>query len=174
MKFITIDTSQKKGVVSLYREGFGFVKKEFDALEQQKVLIHTIDTLLQESELLLSDLDQIAICIGPGSFTGTRIGAMTGKTFAYANKLPLKPFNSLLPYHTPNTLTLLHTKDESCFAFDGTTLKKIYFKDLAADLTPLYSLNPDMLPFKTEQALYNLNNLISLSPSEEMSLIYSS
>ncbi len=52
-------------------------------------LIPTIDWLLAEAHVTLADLDLLAVSIGPGSFTGLRIGAATWKGLALANGLPL-------------------------------------------------------------------------------------
>ncbi len=45
--------------------------------------------------LELSQLDGFAISIGPGSFTGLRVGVMTVKTLAWALKKPILPVSSL-------------------------------------------------------------------------------
>ena len=45
-------------------------------------LIGHIDDVLAEAEAKLDELEMIAVGIGPGSFTGTRVGVMTAKTLA--------------------------------------------------------------------------------------------
>ena len=172
MKLLIIDTSQKIGVVALYRQGFRLEKKEFDARDQQKFLIDSIDSLFKDSSLTLTDLSSIAICIGPGSFTGTRIGVMTGKTLAYANNLPTIPFHSLLPYHAPETVTLLGLKNELCYCYDGHTLEKISYTSLSTEKRPLFSLNPETIPLPTIQAIYSFENILTLQPQEQITLIY--
>lgn len=52
-------------------------------------LLPTVDWLLGEAGLTLRDIELLAIAIGPGSFTGLRIGAATWKGLALANDLPL-------------------------------------------------------------------------------------
>lgn len=52
-------------------------------------LIATIDWVLSEAGLSLDDVNALAVSIGPGSFTGLRIGAATWKGLAFAKKLPL-------------------------------------------------------------------------------------
>ncbi len=52
-------------------------------------LISTVDWILGESGVSLPDLDCLAVSIGPGSFTGLRIGAAAFKGLAYACSLPL-------------------------------------------------------------------------------------
>jgi tRNA threonylcarbamoyladenosine biosynthesis protein TsaB len=63
----------------------------------------TIDYALNKSGYRLSDIDVFAIAIGPGSFTGLRIGLSTVKGFAYATGKPIVSVPTLeaLAYHYP-------------------------------------------------------------------------
>ncbi len=148
MKMLILDTSQKIGILALYKEGFEIEKKEFESINQQKILIPLIDSFLSELNLSLSDLTHIGICIGPGSFTGTRIGVMTAKTFSYALGIPLVPFHSLLPFHKSGTLTIKEAKEGLCFVYNGVSLEKIPSTDLDQTLPHIdithasYSLQP--------------------------------
>jgi tRNA threonylcarbamoyladenosine biosynthesis protein TsaB len=54
-----------------------------------------IEELLSRHGLSLSALEGFALGIGPGSFTGLRIGLSTFKALAYATKKPLAPVSSL-------------------------------------------------------------------------------
>ncbi|MDB9854489.1 tRNA (adenosine(37)-N6)-threonylcarbamoyltransferase complex dimerization subunit type 1 TsaB [Candidatus Marinimicrobia bacterium] len=51
---------------------------------------------LTESNFTLKDIDAIAVNIGPGSFTGLRIGLGFAKGLAYSHNLPIVPVPSLL------------------------------------------------------------------------------
>lgn len=167
MKMLIIDTSDKKAIVALSERGGILEKKEFEAIEQQQFLIESIDELISGKTL-----DAIAICIGPGSFTGTRIGVMTGKALSFALNLPLIPFNSLLPYHREKTLTLQDAKNGFCFCFDGTLLEKIPYSEALKKKLPLFSKNPESIPLETNQATYSFEKIIHQPKSEEITLIY--
>lgn len=58
-------------------------------------LLAVIEVLLQESETRWEDLDGIAIGLGPGSFTGLRIGMATAKGLAAATGKPLYGVSTL-------------------------------------------------------------------------------
>ncbi len=169
---LIIDTSQKIGVVALKKEEFGIIKKEFDASSQQKVLLPCIIELLAEAQISLKEIDEIRVCIGPGSFTGTRIGVMTAKTLAYANNTPLSHFNSLLPYYQKGFLTILDAKNGECFCFDGVEIKKITYNEIQKLSFQLNSPITDKIPLGVDQAVYNIQNIIKYKYSLSCSIIY--
>jgi tRNA threonylcarbamoyladenosine biosynthesis protein TsaB len=52
-------------------------------------LLHATDWLLQRCHLTLPQVDAFAVDVGPGSFTGLKIGVMLAKTWAHALDKPL-------------------------------------------------------------------------------------
>lgn len=63
--------------------------------DHAKYLVDRLDQVLKRNKLKLSDLDEIIIGIGPGSYTGIRIAAMVGKMLAYTKGVTLKTVSSL-------------------------------------------------------------------------------
>lgn len=59
------------------------------------LLTELIEQTLQKAGLKMEELDGFAISIGPGSFTGLRVGVMTVKALAWALKKPVLPVSSL-------------------------------------------------------------------------------
>ncbi|MXV76248.1 tRNA (adenosine(37)-N6)-threonylcarbamoyltransferase complex dimerization subunit type 1 TsaB, partial [Candidatus Poribacteria bacterium] len=58
-------------------------------------LMPAIDTVLKWSDLTADDLDGCAVGIGPGSFTGIRIGVATIKSLCYALDKPIVGVSTL-------------------------------------------------------------------------------
>lgn len=58
-------------------------------------LMPMVDRVLQESGCSMADLDGIAVTIGPGSFTGLRIGLAAAKGLSLAANLPLVAVSTL-------------------------------------------------------------------------------
>ncbi len=54
-----------------------------------------IARLLKEARASIADADVIAVGLGPGSFTGIRVGVSAAKTFAFAGQKKLMGFSSL-------------------------------------------------------------------------------
>lgn len=63
-----------------------------------KKILELIDFLLKEAGVELKQLSHIAVSIGPGSFTGLRIGLTTAKGLGFGANLPIVPvqtFNAI-------------------------------------------------------------------------------
>ncbi len=72
-------------------------------LPQSQVLLGHVEEVLKIAHVDKKDLDGIAVSIGPGSFTGLRIGLATAKMMAYALDIPVVAVSSLkaMAYHYP-------------------------------------------------------------------------
>lgn len=91
MNSLIIDTATSNLYVGLY----GKEKREF--LEKGKnhaqVLMKKIDEVL--NGIKIEDLDEIIVGVGPGSYTGVRVGVVVAKMFAWTKNITLKKVSSL-------------------------------------------------------------------------------
>jgi tRNA threonylcarbamoyladenosine biosynthesis protein TsaB len=69
-------------------------------------LLPAIDTLLTDAEVRLSAVDAVAVGLGPGSYTGLRIGLVTAKTLAWAMDRPILGVSSLAALVAPCVATI--------------------------------------------------------------------
>ena len=96
MKILGVDTSTMTAGVGLLGNGEVLVDLKFDVkVTYSEVLMSTIDLALKTVGLKVSDLDGFALSIGPGSFTGLRIGLSTIKGLSFASRKPVVTVPSL-------------------------------------------------------------------------------
>jgi tRNA threonylcarbamoyladenosine biosynthesis protein TsaB len=82
---LAIETATRAGSVAVSRGNHILSCVTGDASSSHSTdLIDNIDRVLREGGLRLSDVDLFAVAIGPGSFTGLRIGLATTKSLAVA------------------------------------------------------------------------------------------
>ena len=92
MKILAVDTSSKNCSVSIVEvdenENFEIIAQDNndDERTHSVKLMPMIDNMFKSSNLSLDNIDLLACCLGPGSFTGIRIGIATVKAFADAKK----------------------------------------------------------------------------------------
>ena len=96
MRILAVDTSTFAGSVALLQERR--LLAEINLVSSQthsERLLASIDLLLKSLNQKLEDIDGFALAVGPGSFTGIRIGMSTVKSFAFAQGKPVAPVSNL-------------------------------------------------------------------------------
>lgn len=93
---LAIDTSSNLGGVAVCRGSEVLFHRPLgEGLRHGKLLILGVDEALRGAGVRLADLDAVACGIGPGSYTGTRVGVMTAKALAFGAGKPCIPVSSL-------------------------------------------------------------------------------
>lgn len=97
MLVLAIDTATKIGSVALYDDKTGVIGEInlYVKVNHSNVIMDAVDSLFKLSGLTIKDVDRIAVTIGPGSFTGIRIGTAIAKGLAYSLKKPIVGINEL-------------------------------------------------------------------------------
>ena len=101
MNLLGIDTSTAASAVCVLREdGEAFeVEPPVDSLggppSHSRELMPAVARCLGDAGLGYADLEAIAVGVGPGAFTGLRIGVATARGLAHAHGLELRPVSSL-------------------------------------------------------------------------------
>lgn len=99
MNRLFIDTSCKYLCIGIAIDNKIVYKYQKESIKKQSEL--TIPTLLEalkECNMTLNDINEVNVTIGPGSFTGIRIGMCIAKVLASLNNITLKAISSLNAY----------------------------------------------------------------------------
>ncbi len=95
-KILSIETSTKACSVAIHTHGKLIVsQKLFVEKSHSSHLTKMIEAAIKNADLVMGDLDAVAISMGPGSYTGLRIGTSTAKGICYALDIPLIAVNTL-------------------------------------------------------------------------------
>ncbi len=87
---LSIETATPTCSVALHRDGVLLGLQELHLEKSHSSLLHLlVDHLLDYAEVTRDELSAVAISMGPGSYTGLRIGAAAAKGWCYALDTPL-------------------------------------------------------------------------------------
>ncbi|MBR6710764.1 MAG: tRNA (adenosine(37)-N6)-threonylcarbamoyltransferase complex dimerization subunit type 1 TsaB [Selenomonadaceae bacterium] len=104
MSILAIDTSTQVSSVAVVSDGKLAAELTMQAkLTHSETLLPHIEEVLGMANQKKGELEGIAVSLGPGSFTGLRIGLATAKAMAYALQLPIVGVPTLraLAWHFP-------------------------------------------------------------------------
>lgn len=137
MKILAVDTSSKNCSVAIVEvdenRNFNVIITENnnDEKTHSQKLMPLIDTIFKKSNLSLDDINLLACCLGPGSFTGIRIGIASLKAFADVKNIPTVGVTSLesLAYNVTDAsyvASLLDCKNNNVYGAMFSKLKNDY------------------------------------------------
>jgi tRNA threonylcarbamoyladenosine biosynthesis protein TsaB len=96
LKTLWIDTATEYVFLSLVIDGIevgSFYKNDIN--NHAVTIMPMMDQLIKSAGLVLKEIDQIVVGIGPGSYTGVRIGVSIAKMIGYLNDIPVKTISTL-------------------------------------------------------------------------------
>ena len=151
MVILSISTSTNICSVSLGNENT--IIKELsihDAKTHSENLMPLIDKLLKTTNYSLKDINYLACDVGPGSFTGIRIGIATIKAISEVHNIPIAPISSLqaLSYNVNISDGLI------CSMIDARN-ENIYYCTFDKNHLPIQDLKAEHI----DEALNYLSNL---------------
>jgi tRNA threonylcarbamoyladenosine biosynthesis protein TsaB len=94
MTTLAIDTSCEKSTLAVFNEGKIVVSCEHHSQKLQTGFFQLIEKTLDENNIQPEQVEKVVIGIGPGSFTGVRIGVSFAKTFCQLTGAKLIPVRS--------------------------------------------------------------------------------
>ena len=98
MNILTLDTSSVTACVGVVSSEEGRVLSEAFAdvpLTHSQTVLPMTASVLSQAAMDFADVDLIAVCHGPGSFTGVRIGVAAAKGLGFERDIPCAPVSTL-------------------------------------------------------------------------------
>lgn len=96
MKILAIETSAKAVSAAVSEDGKILCAGYQDTgLTHSRTLMPIVEGILKNTNLTIHDMDAIAVAVGPGSFTGIRIGVAAAKGLAFGADKPAIPVSTL-------------------------------------------------------------------------------
>lgn len=134
MKLLVVSTASQCCFISYVCDDFRQTITFSSYQKTSECLLPQIDKLLKKNKIKLDGLDAICVCVGPGSFTGIRVGIATVKAFCLAKNLPVITFSVF-----------------DCFSKTGTLLTK-------ANSGGAYCKKGESISFLSREQLAKLND----------------
>jgi|TARA_B100001167_G_C16713445_1_gene277564 tRNA threonylcarbamoyladenosine biosynthesis protein TsaB len=136
MKILGIETSVKQSSAAIVVENdsyevFSDIKKD-----AAKSLPFIVENVLNKAQSSFNDIDGIAISMGPGSFTGLRVGLSYVKGLSLALDIPIVPistFESMINIVKPNPgkviQTIIHSHGNALYIAQYISKDELYVLD---------------------------------------------
>lgn len=153
MKILGLDTSTMMATCAVIDEGEVLGEYSINQdMGHAENLVPMIEDMMKNISLKIEDIDLFAVTIGPGSFTGLRIGVATMKAFAHLYNKPIIGINTLeaLAYN---------------LGFEATRVPMIDARRNRV-YTGIYSLENDKLVEKMKVDAVDIDELIEILKDE--------
>ena len=167
MKFLALDTTKLKSYIFLNNEENKIVKVLEETRKVSENLLTEVDNLLSENDINIGDIDVFGAVVGPGSFTGVRIGLATLKAFNNALNKKLIKVNAFEAFGTKiqnGILILSSTKTSVYYA----KFKAAQIMDMGvAEIDRLGEMFTSSKLYIIEENLKNIENAEFIDSYEE-------
>lgn len=100
---LCVETTTNICSVGLFKDSKSLIIKENDDKSHSSVLALFVEQIFNESKFNINEIDAIAISVGPGSYTGLRIGMSFVKGIAYSLSKPIIPIDTIDSLNTKIT-----------------------------------------------------------------------
>lgn len=157
MRLLALDTSTEWLSVALYNNGTWSQSDESAGQRHAELTLPSIDRLLQQAGVTLSDLTGIAYGEGPGSFTGLRITCGVAQGLAFAAGIPVLGVSTLLAMAEtagqPRVYACLDARAGEVYCAAYQRLDQGWVTQIAPTLA-----KPDLIPLPDGHDWYGVGN----------------
>ena len=96
MRILAIDTSAVTASCAIWEEDRLVANAELrNQMTHSQTILPMVQDMLKNCGMTVKDMDALAVNVGPGSFTGVRIGVAAVKGLAFADNIPCIPVSTL-------------------------------------------------------------------------------
>lgn len=151
MNTLIIDTTRKLAKILISKDDKHFVFDMSDKIKHSEGLFLYLEKALSETKLKISDFDVLCGVVGPGSFTGIRVGMSVIKGFNQVINKPVVPINifEVLRYGVKNGVILLNSTSTTCYKAD---IRNFEIVDMGViNKLEISSISGDIYILKEEQ-----------------------
>ncbi len=162
MYVLGVETSTAKGTIAVVRDGEVLVSETVaTAMEYSSNLLPVLDRVLRGLKLSIKEFDGLGIGIGPGSYTGVRVGIAFAKGLQFAMKKPLIGVCSL------EAMTYSHSSfnGQICVLVDA-KMEMVYWAVYECKGKRLETIQPPTIT-PVEQIQVSVQRIVFLSPDIE-------
>lgn len=139
MRILSIETSAKACSAAVTEDGALLASAfQCSGLTHSRTLMPMVEGMLKNADLSLAACDAVAVAVGPGSFTGIRIGVAAAKGLAWAAELPCAGCSTL----EAMAWSLAGFQGEVCAAMDARR-HQVYNARFQVNGTAPHRLTPD-------------------------------
>lgn len=123
MTYLILDTSTNECLIALANEKEVVAEEIFTHSNLlSNSLLPSIGKLIEKHIQSPKNLNAVAFGIGPGSYTGTRLGVAVAKSLAFGLQVPIKTFSSplaFLPKKQGSFVFFIPTRSDKFYALSG-------------------------------------------------------
>lgn len=141
--YLIIETSTEKGLIAcIQNQQVVFVKELPCGLNQSKFLMPELEAYLQTYQIKLSNLSFIGVGVGPGSYTGIRVGVAVAQSLAFSWNLPVVGVPSL------NGFVPKNFRGSFAALIDARVAGAYVLKGIQTDEGIVYLAEPEVCPLE--------------------------
>jgi tRNA threonylcarbamoyl adenosine modification protein YeaZ len=131
MNLLAIDTSTNICSISLYQKEKQVDTKEklLDGMNYSKILAVSVDTIMKKNDCSFEDINYFILSIGPGSYSGLRVGSSFIKGLAFGTG------KSIIPINTIESMNFKLNKKENYFIANFSHKNYVYYQEFSKGIS---------------------------------------
>lgn len=122
-----LETSTHACSIVLFVQGQYYHRLNIEPKKHSDLILPMIQSILAEAKIQMNDITDIAVGVGPGSFTGVRVAVGLAKAFGFALKVPVWPVSSLRALANQVYRKELCTREDIVLSTWDARMKAVYW-----------------------------------------------